>query len=168
MLHVGVVEAAGIYAKTVRQLWVAIRTTVAIIALGYVMNYAGLSFTIGIALSVAGLLFPVVAVLVGMIGNGVTGTNTASNALFGNLITVVGEQASAPPAFAASTLAVGGSMAKAIAPQSLALAAGATGMAGSEGELLRRLVGVVLLLCASFAVFAMVQYYLFPWMIPAQ
>ena len=168
MLRVGVVEAAGIYAKTVRQLWVAIRTTVAIIALGYVMNYAGLSFTIGIALSAAGLLFPVVAVLVGMIGNGVTGTNTASNALFGNLITVVGEQSSAPPAFAASTLAVGGSMAKAIAPQSLALAAGATGMAGSEGELLRRLVGVVLLLCASFAVFAMVQYYLFPWMIPVQ
>lgn len=166
LIGVPVRRAAGIYVRTVCQLWVAIRTTVAVIALGYVMNYAGLSLTVGIALAVAGALFPVVAVLVGMIGNGVTGTNTASNALFGNLIAVVGEQTSAPPAFAGSTLAVGGSMAKAVAPQSLALATGATGTAGSEGQLLRRVSGVVLLLCASFAAFAMAQYYFFPWMIP--
>jgi L-lactate transport len=159
-------RAMRIYASTVRQLRVAILTTMAVIALGYVMNYGGLSPSLGIALAVAGPAFPLVAVLVGMIGNAVTGTNTASNALFGGLITVVGEQASAPPAFAASTLAVGGSMAKAIAPQSLALATGATGMGGTEGELLRRLVGVVLLLCASFAAYAMAQYYLFPWTIP--
>ena len=167
LIGVRVRRAAGIYVHTVRQLWVAIRTTVAVIALGYVMNYAGLSLTVGIALAVAGALLPLVAVLVGMVGNGVTGTNTASNALFGNLIAVVGDQASAPPTFAGSTLAVGGSMAKAVAPQSLALATGATGTAGSEGELLRRVLGVVLLLCASFAVFATAQYYLFPWMIPA-
>jgi L-lactate permease len=167
LLKINVIEAARIYAKTVVQLWVAIRTTVAIIALGYVMNYAGLSLSIGIALAIAGPWFPAVAVLLGMIGNGVAGTNTASNALFGNLIAVAGEQASVPPAFAASTLAVGGSMAKAVAPQSLALAAGATGMAGKEGELLRRTIGVVLVLCISFAAFAMAQYYLFPWMIPS-
>ena len=72
-------------------------TFVAIIALGYVMNYAGLSLTIGLALAVSGFWFPAVAVLLGVIGNAVAGTNTASNALFGNLVAVAGQQASAPP-----------------------------------------------------------------------
>lgn len=166
LLRIGAVEAARVYARTVHQLWGAIRTTVAIIALGYVMNYAGLSLTIGLALAVSGFWFPAVAVLLGVIGNAVAGTNTASNALFGNLVAVAGQQASAPPVFAASSLAAGGSMGKALAPQSLALAAGATGKAGSEGELLRRVAAIVLVLSLGFAAYAMAQHYLFPWTIP--
>lgn len=166
LLRISAVEAARVYARTLRQLWGAIRTTLAIIALGYIMNYAGLSLTIGVALAVSGPWFPAVAVLLGVIGNAVAGTNTASNALFGNLVAVAGAQASAPPVFAASTLAAGGSMGKALAPQSLALAAGATGTAGSEGELLRRVAGIVLVLSLGFAAYAMAQQHLFPWTIP--
>ena len=166
LLRVGVADAARVYARTVRQLWGAIRTTLSIIALGYLMNYAGLSLTIGLALAVSGPWFPAVAVLLGLIGNAVGGTNTASNALFGNLVAVAGGQASAPPVFAASSLAAGGSMGKALAPQSLALATAATGTAGSEGELLRRLAGIVLVLSLGFAVYVMAQLYLFPWTIP--
>jgi L-lactate permease len=166
LLRVGVVDAARVYARTVHQLWGAIRTTLSIIALGYLMNYAGLSLTIGLALAVSGPWFPAVAVLLGFIGNAVGGTNTASNALFGNLVAVAGAQASAPPVFAASSLAAGGSMGKALAPQSLALATAATGTAGSEGELLRRVAGIVLMLSLGFAVYVMAQLYLFPWTIP--
>lgn len=166
LLRISAVEAGRVYARTVHQLWGAIRTTLAIIALGYLMNYGGLSLTIGLALAVSGPWFPAVAVLLGVIGNAVAGTNTASNALFGNLVAVAGEQASAPPVFAASSLAAGGSMGKALAPQSLALAAGATGTAGSEGELLRRVAGIVVMLSLGFTVYVMAQLYLFPWTIP--
>jgi L-lactate transport len=166
LLRITAAEAGRVYARTVRQLRVAICTTVSIIALGYVMNYAGLSLTIGLALAVSGPWFPAVAVLLGVIGNAVAGTNTASNALFGNLVAVAGEQASASPVFAASSLAAGGSMGKALAPQSLALAAGATGRAGSEGELLRRVAAIVLVLSLGFAAYAMAQHHLFPWTIP--
>ena len=57
-------------------------------------------------------------------------------------------------------------MGKAIALQSLALATGAGGIPGQEGDILRRLLGVVLLLTSVFGVLAMIQYYLLPWMIP--
>ena len=166
LLRISPREAAVIYGKTVRQLWGTIRTTVSIIALGYVMNYAGLSFTIGVALAVSGFWFPAVAVLLGLLGNAVAGTNTASNALFGNLVAVAGEQTGAPPVFAASSLAAGGSMGKAIAPQSLALATGAASISGREGDLLRRVLPITLILTAGFAVYAMALYYLLPWMIP--
>ena len=166
LLRISAWEATVIYGKTVRQLWGAIRVTVSIIALGYVMNYAGLSFTIGVALAVSGFWFPAVAVLLGLLGNAVSGTNTASNALFGNLVAVAGEQTGAPPVFAASSLAAGGSMGKAIAPQSLALATGAAKISGREGELLRRVLPITLVLTAAFAIYAMALYYLLPWMIP--
>ena len=166
LLRISAWEATVIYGKTVRQLWGAIRVTVSIIALGYVMNYAGLSFTIGVALAVSGFWFPAVAVLLGLLGNAVSGTNTASNALFGNLVAVAGEQTGAPPVFAASSLAAGGSMGKAIAPQSLALATGAAQISGREGELLRRVLPITLALTAAFAIYAMALYYLLPWMIP--
>ena len=166
LLRISAWEATVIYGKTVRQLWSAIRVTVSIIALGYVMNYAGLSFTIGVALAVSGFWFPAVAVVLGLLGNAVSGTNTASNALFGNLVAVAGEQTGAPPVFAASSLAAGGSMGKAIAPQSLALATGAAKISGREGELLRRVLPITLLLTAGFAIYAMALYYLLPWMIP--
>ncbi len=166
LLRISAWEATVIYGKTVRQLWSAIRVTVSILALGYVMNYAGLSFTIGVALAVSGFWFPAVAVLLGLLGNAVSGTNTASNALFGNLVAVAGEQTGAPPVFAASSLAAGGSMGKAIAPQSLALATGAAKISGREGDLLRRVLPITLVLTAGFAVYAMALYYLLPWMIP--
>lgn len=166
LLRISAWDAAVIYGKTVRQLWSAIRVTVSIIALGYVMNYAGLSFTIGVALAVSGFWFPAVAVGLGLLGNAVSGTNTASNALFGNLVAVAGEQTGAPPVFAASSLAAGGSMGKAIAPQSLALATGAAKISGREGDLLRRVFPITLVLTAAFAVYAMALYYLLPWMIP--
>ncbi len=166
VLRIAPRDAAMIYGQTVRQLWGTIRTTVSIIALGYVMNYAGLSFTIGVALAVSGFWFPAIAVLLGLIGNAVAGTNTASNALFGNLVAVAGEQTGAPPVFAASSLAAGGSMGKAIAPQSLALATGAAAISGREGDLFRRVLPITLVLTAGFAVYAMALYYWLPWMIP--
>ena len=165
LLRISPWKATVIYGRTVRQLWSAIRTTVSIIALGYVMNYAGLSFTIGVALAVSGFWFPAIAVLLGLLGNAVAGTNTASNALFGNLVAVAGEQTGAPPVFAVSSLAAGGSMGKAIAPQSLALATGAASISGREGDLLRRVLPITLVLTVGFAIYAMVLYHLLPWMI---
>ncbi|MFQ5989416.1 MAG: L-lactate permease [Candidatus Methylomirabilales bacterium] len=166
VLQIPPARAARVYANTVRQLSAAIKTTLNILGLGYLMNYAGLSLTIGIAFSAAGFWFPLAAVSLGLLGNAVAGTNTASNALFGNLVAVAGAQAGVPEVFAAGSLAAGGSMGKAIAPQSLALATGAGGIPGQEGDLLRRLVGLVLLFTMAFGALAMVQYYLLPWMIP--
>jgi len=166
VLRIPPARAIRVYANTLRQLSSAIKTTLNILGLGYLMNYSGLSLTIGIAFSAAGFWFPLAAVFLGLLGNAVAGTNTASNALFGNLVAVASSQAAVPDVFGAASLAAGGSMGKAIAPQSLALATGAGGIPGQEGDLLRRLLGVVLLLTLAFGVFAMIQYHLLPWMIP--
>ncbi|MEE9152509.1 MAG: L-lactate permease [candidate division NC10 bacterium] len=166
VLRIPPARAFRVYTNTVRQLSGAIRTTLYVIGLGFLMNYAGLSLTIGVAFSAAGFWFPLVAVFLGVLGTALTGTNTASNALFGNLVAVAGSQADIPAVFAAAALAGAGGMGKAIAPQSLALATGAGGIQGQEGDLFRRLVGVTLILSVAIGAFAMIVYYVFPWMIP--
>lgn len=159
-------RAVQVYTNTLRQLSSAIRTTLNVIGLGYLMNYSGLSLTIGVAFSGAGFWFPLVAVFLGILGTALTGTNTASNALLGNLAAVAGAQAGIDPVFAAAALSGAGGMGKAIAPQSLVLATGAGGIPGQEGDLLRRLLGVTLIFTAAIGAFAMIQYYLLSWMIP--
>lgn len=166
VLRMSLAQALRMYGRTVRQLSGAIKTTLNVLALGYLMNYSGLSLTIALALAAAGFWFPMVAVFLGLIGTSVAGTNVAGNALFGNLVATAGSQAGVPAVFAAATLAGCGGMGKAIAPPSLALATGAGGIPGQEGDLLRRVVVVTLLLTCAISVFAMVQYYLLPWMIP--
>lgn len=159
-------RAFQVYTNTLRQLSSAIKTTLNVLGLGYLMNYAGLSLTIGVAFSATGFWFPLVAVFLGVLGTALTGTNTASNALFGNLVAVAGSQAGIPSVFAAAALSGAGGMGKAIAPQSLALATGAGGIQGQEGDLLRRLIGVTLILSASIGAFVMIAYYVLPWVIP--
>jgi L-lactate transport len=166
VLRMSLARAVRVYARTLKQLSSAIKTTLNVLALGYLMNYSGLSLTIALAFSAAGFWFPMVAVFLGLIGTSVAGTNVAGNALFGNLVATAGSQAGVPSVFAAATLAGCGGMGKAIAPPSLALATGAGGIPGQEGDLLRRVLVVTLLLTCAISVFAMVQYYLLPWMIP--
>lgn len=165
VLRIPLSRAVRVYGNTLRQLSSAIKTTLNVLALGYVMNYSGLSLTVALAFSAAGFWFPVVAVFLGLLGTGVAGTNVAGNALFGNLVATAGSQAGIPGVFSAATLAGCGGMGKAIAPPSLALATGAGGIPGQEGDLLRRLLGVTLILTSAMGAFVMIQYYLFSWMI---
>ena len=166
VLRMPLTPALRVYGRTLRQLSGAIKTTLNVLALGYLMNYSGLSLTIALAFSAAGFWFPVVAVFLGLIGTSVAGTNVAGNALFGNLVATAGVRAGVPAVFAAATLAGCGGMGKAIAPPSLALTTGAGNIPGQEGDLLRRVLGVTLILTCGISIFAMIQYYLLPWMIP--
>ncbi len=159
-------RAVGVLFATLRQLRTAILTTVSVLALAYIMNYSGIALTIGLGFASAGVWFPAAAVLLGLVGSGIAGTNTASNALFGNLVAVGGAQAGIDPVLAAGSLGSGGNMGKAIAPSALTLATGAAKIQGSEGLLLRRLIGISLALTVVVAVIAMAQHHLVSWMVP--
>jgi L-lactate permease len=131
MLGITPVQALGTLGRTVRQLRGAILTTLGVLALAYVMNYSGIALTVGLGFAAAGPWFPAAAVFLGLVGSGVVGTNTASNALFANLVASGAVQAGVDPTLATGSLGSGGNMGKAIAPASLALATGAANTPGS-------------------------------------
>src|SRR5206468_10207644 len=102
------------------------------------MNYCGATATLGLAFTATGVLFPFFSALLGWIGVFLTGSDTSSNALFGNLQVVAANRLHLNAVLMAASNSSGGVMGKMISLQSIAVAAAATGMpAEDEARLFR-------------------------------
>ncbi len=127
-----------VFRKTVRQLLLAELTIAAVLALAFLMNYSGATVTLGLAFAATGALFPFFSALLGWLGVFLTGSDTAANALFGNLQVVTAGSLHMDPVLMAASNSAGGVMGKMISLQSIAVASAATAMkASDEGRLFR-------------------------------
>lgn len=124
-------------AETVRGLWRALLLIAIILVLANIANYSGGSASMGTALAAVGPLFPLLAPIIGWIGVFLTGSVVNNNTLFAPLQVVTAEQIAVDPALLVAANTAGGTAAKVISPQSIAIAAGAVGLAGRESEILR-------------------------------
>ena len=125
-------------AASARQLLPAFASFVFVLGLAFLMNYSGATATLGLAFSAAGKSFPFFSALLGWIGVFLTGSDTSSNALFGNLQHVTAVSLGLNPALLASANSAGGVMGKMISLQSIAVASAATAMATSDESKLFR------------------------------
>ena len=114
-------------------------TTVAsMLAMAFVMNYSGATGTLGLAFSATGVMFPFFSPLMGWLGVFLTGSDTAANALFGNLQVVSASRLGFSPVLIAAANSAGGVMGKMISLQTIAVAAAATNMSvGDQAKLFR-------------------------------
>lgn len=122
---------------TIRSLWQALALIAAILVLANIANYSGGSASIGSALAAVGPLFPLFAPIIGWIGVFLTGSVVNNNTLFGPLQVATAERIGVQPELLIAANTAGGTTAKVISPQSIAIAAGAVGLSGREGEILR-------------------------------
>ena len=113
-------------------------TISAVLALSFLMNYSGSTMTLGLAFAATGALFPFFSAILGWLGVFLTGSDTAANALFGNLQVVTAKTLNLNPVLMAASNSSGGVMGKMISLQSIAVAVAAAGMATSEESRLFR------------------------------
>jgi lactate permease len=166
-LGVGARRFGSIYMATLRQLSLPIVTIAAVLALAYLMNYAGMTSTLGLAFAATGAAFPFFSSTLGWLGVVLTGSVTSSNALFGNLQVVTATSLDMNPVLTASANAAGGVMGKMISPQSIAVAVAATGMALSdEGRLFRYTLRHSLVLITVVGLIVLAYAYWFPGLVP--
>lgn len=144
-------SALKAFGATLSQLKWAIVTVAAVLALAYVMNFSGQTITIGQWIAGTGSFFAFLSPVLGWLGVAVTGSDTSSNALFGTLQVAAAQKAGLSEVLLAAANSSGGVLGKMISPQNLAIAAAATGMAGKEGDLFRKVIGwsigFLLLMC---------------------
>ncbi len=141
-------------------------TIAAMLALGFSTRYAGLDATMGLAFASTGYLFPFFSALLGWLGVALTGSDTSSNVLFGNLQQITAEQVGISPVLAAASNSSGGVMGKMIDAQSIVVAGVATGQEGNEGEILRYVFFHSLALAILVGVLIYLQAYVFPGVVP--
>jgi lactate permease len=127
----------AIYVETIWRLRFSLLTIAAMLALGYVTRYSGTDATLGLALARTGPLYPFFGTLLGWLGVALTGSDTASNVLFGSLQTITARQLALNPALMAAANSSGGVMGKMLDAQSIVVASTATNWYGHEGKILR-------------------------------
>ncbi len=144
-------DAAACFGRTFKQLIFPIVTIAMILGLAFLMNYSGMSSTLGLAFTHTGWLFPFFSPLLGWLGVFLTGSDTSSCALFGGMQKDTAIAVGMSPELAVASNASGGVTAKMISPQSLSVATAATNMVGQEGNLFRftiwHSIGMTLVLC---------------------
>jgi L-lactate transport len=160
VLRVPVRMYFGILGRVARQLAFSLLTIACVLALAYVMNYSGMTVTLGQAFAMTGVLFPFFSAMLGWLGVFLTGSDTSANALFGNLQVVTANSLGLNPAMMAASNSAGGVMGKMISLTSLAVAVAATGMARSEeGRLFRFTIKHSVLLASALGVIAAIYAY---------
>jgi len=160
-------KVVRVYIDTFKQLKLAILTIACMLGLAYVMNYSGMTSTLGLALATSGVAFPFFSAVVGWLGVFLTGSDTSANALFGNLQVVTANALGLSPILTASVNSAAGVMGKMISIQSIAVAVAATGMStADESRLFRFTIKHSILLMAVMGVISMLYAYVFPGAIP--
>src|SRR4029078_13715800 len=137
------------------------------LGLAYLMNYSGMTSTLGLALATSGAAFPFFSATLGWLGVFLTGSDTSANALFGNLQVVTANALSINPVLTASVNSAAGVLGKMISLQSIAVAVAATGMTSAdESKLFRFTIKHSILLMGVMGVIAMLYAYVFPALVP--
>src|SRR5207245_1216770 len=125
LLRMPLAQFVRVFWSTVKQLLLAEVTIASVLALAFLMNYSGATATLGLAFAATGALFPFFSALLGWLGVFLTGSDTASNALFGNLQVVTANRLGLNPALMSAANSSGGVMGKMISVRSIAVTAAA-------------------------------------------
>jgi lactate permease len=159
-------QVARVFASTAYQMRWPLTTIAFMLSLGYVTRYSGTDATLGLAFTRTGVLYPFFSAMLGWLGVALTGSDTSSNVLFGNLQKITAQQLHLNPILITTANSTGGVMGKRIDAQSIVVSTAATGQSGEEGRILRFVFWHSIALATLMGLIVLAQAYLFPWMIP--
>jgi lactate permease len=151
------------YGRTIKVCAYSLITISAMLAIGTLTRLSGIDATLGLAFAGAGVLYPFFGTLLGWLGVALTGSDTASNVLFGNLQKITSEQLGLSPILMSAANSSGGVMGKMIDAQSIVVASTATNWFGHEGSILRFVFWHSIALACLVGILVMLQAYVAPF-----
>jgi lactate permease len=151
------------YGRTIKLCAYSLITISAMLAIGTLTRLSGVDATLGLAFAATGVLYPFFGTLLGWLGVALTGSDTASNILFGNLQKITSQQLGLSPVLMAAANSSGGVMGKMIDAQSIVVASTATNWVGHEGTILRFVFKHSIALACLVGLFVMLQAYISPF-----
>ena len=156
-------ELLGVWLHSLHRARWSLITIAAMLALGHLTKYCGADATMGLALAGTGVLYPFFGTLLGWLGVALTGSDTASNVLFGSLQRITAEQTGISANLMCAANSTGGVMGKMIDAQSIVVASTAADCYGMEGQILRRVFWHSIALAVLVALLVTLQAYVWPF-----
>src|SRR6201994_4403062 len=157
------VSLVASYGRTIKICAYSLITISAMLAIGTLTRLSGIDATLGLAFAATGVLYPFFGTLLGWLGVALTGSDTASNVLFGNLQKITSEQLGLSPILMGAANSSGGVMGKMIDAQSIVVASTATNWYGHEGTILRYVFMHSIVLACLVGLLVMLQAYVYPF-----
>ncbi len=157
------VAIVSTFFKTLWMVRYSLLTIVLMLALGTLTRFSGTDTTLGLAFANTGVLYPFFGTLMGWIGVALTGSDTASNVLFGGMQKVAADQLGLSPNLMGAANSSGGVMGKMIDAQSIVVASTATRWFNHEGDILRYVFFHSIALACLVGVFVTMQAYVWPF-----
>jgi lactate permease len=159
------------FGRTLQRMIIPVLVIGQVLGLGYLTRYAGMDAVLGLAFTGAGVMYPFFAAYLGWLGVFLTGSDTASNALFGSLQKITAQQLNLNPILIVATNSTGGVMGKMIDAQSIMVACAACyddpkERAHALGPIFRTVFWHSIAGAALIGIIALLQAYVFPGMIP--
>jgi lactate permease len=151
------------YGRTIKLCAISLITISAMLAIGTLTRLSGVDATLGLAFAATGVLYPFFGTLLGWLGVALTGSDTASNILFGNLQKITSEQLGLSSVLMGAANSSGGVMGKMIDAQSIVVASTATNWYGHEGTILRFVFKHSIALACLVGLYVMLQAYVYPF-----
>jgi lactate permease len=151
------------YGRTIRLCAISLITISAMLAIGTLTRLSGVDATLGLAFAASGVLYPFFGTLLGWLGVALTGSDTASNILFGNLQKITSEQLGLSSILMGAANSSGGVMGKMIDAQSIVVASTATNWYGHEGSILRYVFFHSIVLACLVGLLVTLQAYVYPF-----
>ncbi|GAB6154925.1 L-lactate permease [Desulfosporosinus burensis] len=157
--------------RTAKRMKTPLLTIGLVMGMGFTTKFAGLDAILGLAFTKTGFMYPFFAAMLGWLGVFLTGSDTSSNVLFGNMQKITAEQLGLDPILIAASNSTGGVMGKMIDAQSIVVATAACYEDRKEGSLavgpiFRTVFWHSITLAALVGVLVMLQAYVFKWMVP--
>ena len=149
--------------KTIWLVRYSLLTIVLMLALGTLTRYSGTDTTLGLAFANTGMFYPFFGTLMGWLGVALTGSDTASNVLFGGMQKVAAEQLGLSPNLMGAANSSGGVMGKMIDAQSIVVASTATRWFNHEGDILRYVFFHSIALACLMGLYVTLQAYVWPF-----
>jgi lactate permease len=163
LMGLGPARLIGEYGRTIKVCAISLITISAMLAIGTLTRLSGVDATLGLAFAATGVLYPFFGTLLGWLGVALTGSDTASNVLFGNLQKITSEQLGLSPILMGAANSSGGVMGKMIDAQSIVVASTATNWYGHEGSILRYVFMHSIVLACLVGLLVMLQAYVYPF-----
>ena len=162
----GFSRAVACFGRTIKMLKFPIYTISMILGLAYIMNYSGMSSTLGLAFTYTGAAFHFFAPFLGWMGVFLTGSDTSANALFGSMQHTAADQLGLDPNLIVASNSSGGVCGKMISPQSISVATAATGLVGQESSIFRFALPHSVAMIILIGILTYLQSNVLHWMMP--
>ena len=156
-------EIVRAYARTFWLVRYSLLTIVLMLGLGTLTRFSGTDTTLGLAFANTGVFYPFFGTLMGWIGVAMTGSDTASNVLFGGMQKVAAEQLGLSANLMGAANSSGGVMGKMIDAQSIVVASTATRWFHHEGDILRYVFFHSIALACLVGLYVTLQAYVWPF-----